>query len=222
MLIKKILLFIIKILMIQITSDENDLEKYQKLKIEDTSSIKTTDLPSEFSKEAFEIVDEFIKKTKNIDFEILIYFDYIEGKILKCKLGSETNVKLKFDENEFKGKHVASIHNHTKDMYTPPSDKNFGIFSREWEDFELIAGINKLWILKSKLKDEKLTFELKTSSSILFRIALESASLKYQNQDEIDDECDELYGKLLSNYINDKNINNIQLKQREYTHDRKD
>ena len=109
---------------------------------------------------------------------------------------------------------MASIHNHTKDMYTPPSDKNFGIFSREWEDFELIAGINKLWILTSKLKDEKLTFELKTSSSILFRIALESASLKYQNQDEIDDECDELYGKLLSNY-NDKNINNIQLKQRD-------
>ena len=35
MLIKKILLLIIKILMIQITSDENDLEKYQKLKIED-------------------------------------------------------------------------------------------------------------------------------------------------------------------------------------------
>ena len=99
-------------------------------------------------------------------------------------------------------------------MYTPPSDKNFGIFSREWEDFELIAGINKLWILTSKLKDEKLTFELKTSSSILFRIALESASLKYQNQDEKDDECDELYGKLLSNY-NDKNINNIQLKQRD-------
>jgi len=64
MLIKKILLLIIKILMIQITSDENDLEKYQKLKIEDTSSIKTTDLPYEFSKEAFEIVDEFIKKTK--------------------------------------------------------------------------------------------------------------------------------------------------------------
>ena len=57
-----------------------------------------------------------LKKRKNIDFEILIYFDYIEGKILKCKLGSETNVKLKFDENEFKGKHVASIHNHTKDM----------------------------------------------------------------------------------------------------------
>ena len=109
---------------------------------------------------------------------------------------------------------MASIHNHTKDMYTPPSDKNFGIFSREWEDFELIAGINKLWILTSKLKDEKLTFELKTSSSILFRIALESASLKYQNQNEIDDECDELYGKLLSNY-NDKNINNIQLKQRD-------
>ena len=67
-------------------------------------------------------------------------------------------------------------------------------------------------MLKCKIKDDKLTFELKTNSKILFRIALESASLKYQKQDEIDEECDELYGKLLSNY-------NIQLEEREYTYD---
>ena len=79
-----------------------------------------------------------------------MYFDYITGEILKCKIGSETKVELKFEENEFNGKHVASIHNHTKDMYTPPSDKNFAIFSRKWEDYELIAGINGLWILKAK------------------------------------------------------------------------
>ena len=120
-------------------SEESDLERYMNLKIEDTPSIKRTDLPSEFSDKTFKIIEDFIKKTKNIDYEILIYFDYIEGEILKCKIGSKSNVKIIFEDDEFKGRHVASIHNHTKDMYTPPSDKNFGIFSRDWEDYELIA-----------------------------------------------------------------------------------
>ena len=55
------------------------------LKIKDVPSIKRTDLPSEFSDEAFKIVDEFIRKTIDLNYEILIYFDYVEGKILKCK-----------------------------------------------------------------------------------------------------------------------------------------
>ncbi len=218
---KKIVQMILNFLTIMITGNQSkSLEKYLKLEIKCNSLIRRDDLPSEFSDEAFNLVDEFIRKTIDLDYEILIIFDYVTGEIVKCTIGSETNVKITFDDDEFKGKKIASIHNHTKDMYTPPSDKNFGIFSREWEDYELIAGYNKLWILKAKLKDEKLTFDLKTSSNILFRIALESASLKYGNQDEIDDECDELYGKLLLNYINDKNIHNIQLEEKEYKYDK--
>lgn len=123
-----------------ISDYETSCEKYKKLKIKKNPSIKKSDLPFEFSDNTFNVVDEFIKKTIGIDYEILLYFDYITGEILKCKIGSKTNVELQFEENEFNGKHVASIHNHTKDMYTPPSDTNFGIFLREFEENEFIAG----------------------------------------------------------------------------------
>lgn len=207
------------ILLPMIESNLTDCKKYEKLELKDVPSIKKSDLPLEFCEESFEINDAFIKKTSGLKYEILLYFDYITGKILKCKIGSKTNVELEFEENEFKGKHVASLHNHTKDMYTPPSDKNFGIFSRDWEDYELIACGDCLWVLKGKLKDEKLTFELKIISNILFNIALENATKMHQNQDTIDDQCDEQYGNLLSKFINDKNISKIQLEKREYDHD---
>lgn len=204
-----------------IKNSETDFEKYKKLKINEVPSIKKSDLPNDFSDKAFDIVDEFIKKTIDVDYEILIYFDYTTGQILDCKIGTKTNVKLKLEEKEFKGKHVASIHNHTKKMYTPPSDKNFGIFLRKWEDYELIAGTNGLWILKGKLKDEKLTFELKIISNLLFKIALydSKSNNNQKNIKTIEDECDKTYGKLLSNYINDKNINEIQLMKKEFNND---
>lgn len=202
-----------------IKNSETDFEKYKKLKINDVPSIKKSDLPNDFSNKAFEIVDEFIKKTIDLDYEILIFFDYIAGEILRCKIGDKNNVEIEFKNEEFSDKHVASIHNHTKEMYTPPSDKNFGIFSREWEEYELIACVNGIWILKGKIKDEKLSFELKIISNVLFSIALENATKIYQNQTEIDDKCDEQYGNLLSKYISDKNISKIQLEKKEYNHD---
>ena len=56
-------------------------------------------------------------------------------------------------------------------MYTPPSYKNFGIFLRDFEEYELIAGWNGLWILKGKLIDEKLNLELNIISKSLFSLA---------------------------------------------------
>ena len=56
-----------------------DFEKYNKLKIEDVSSISPEDLPQEFSYESFKTIVEFIKKTKNLDYECALYFDYISG-----------------------------------------------------------------------------------------------------------------------------------------------
>lgn len=126
---------------------------------------------------------------------------------------------MKVEDEEFARKHISSIHNHTKDMYSPPSDKNFGIFSREWEDYELISGIDGLWILKGKLKDDKLTFELKTNSQILFRMVLDYHSKIFSDDKERNDEIDKEYGKLLSNYINNKNKKEIQLSKREYNND---
>ena len=90
------------------------------------------------------------------------------GELINCKIGSGENIIFSFNEDDFKRKHVASLHNHTNEMYTPPSDKNFGIFSRDWEDYELIAGWNCLWILKEKIKDNNLVKELRIESRKLF------------------------------------------------------
>lgn len=54
-------------------SSESDCERYVKLEIKNTPSIKKSDLPDDFSDEAFEVVDEFIRKTIDLDYEILIY-----------------------------------------------------------------------------------------------------------------------------------------------------
>ena len=218
---RKIFLMMLCTLSLIIDSEKTDSEKYRKLKINDVPSIKRTDLPQEFCDKAFEVIDEFIRKTHDLNYEILLYFDYRTGEILRVKIGNEENVKLKFKDREFDGKHVASLHNHTKDMYTPPSDKNFGIFSRAWEEYELIATNTKLWILKGKLKDNKLCFELKIMSNILFNISLENATLIHETKEEIEDECDELYGTLLSKYINDKNEKEIQLTEKVYSNERK-
>ena len=154
------IIFLIIMLMISDVTD-NDLEKYLKLETSNVASVKKSNLPSEFSNKAFKVVDEYIRKTIDLDYEILIFFDYITGEILRCKIGSENNVEMQYNDDEFNGHHVASIHNHTKDMYTPPSDKNFGIFSREWENYELIAANNCLWILKGKYVDLNLVKELR-------------------------------------------------------------
>lgn len=204
---------------ISLINSESECEKYSKLKIKDVASIRPSDLPHEFSFEAFKVVDEFIRKTIDLNYEIVLFFDYVTGEILRCAIGGKTTVELKFEDNEFNGKHVASIHNHTKDMHTPPSDKNFGILLRSFEDYELIAGWNGLWILEGKLTDEKLNFERNIISKSLFDLAWAYSKSKTENIDDIDDICDEKYGYLLSNYINNKNINEIQLNRREYKND---
>lgn len=42
-------------------------------------------LPSEFSDEAFKVVDEFIRKRIDLNYEIVIFFDYITEKYLNAK-----------------------------------------------------------------------------------------------------------------------------------------
>lgn len=212
------IIFLVITLMISDVTD-SDLEKYLKLENTNVASVKKSDLPSEFSDEAFKVVDEFIRKTADLNYEILIYFDYTTGEILKCKIGEINKVKIELKENEFKGHNVASIHNHHKSVYTPPSPQNFSIFQRNFEDYELIAGWNGLWILKGKVKDEKLYFELKVISKSLFNLAFNYSKTKSENIQEIEDICDEKYGYLLSTYINNKNINKIQLTKKEYEHD---
>lgn len=193
-----------------------DFEKYIELKIEDVPSISPDDLPPEFSSESFKTIDEFIKKTKNLSYECALYFDYVTGKILKCAIGDDEEVSLVFEEGEFDNNHVASIHNHPKTVYSPSSGKNFGILMRDFEEFELISGINELWILKAQCINERLMIEFNVASIELFKSARHQASLMCSEECLIDELCDLLYGDFLLKYINDKHIKYIQLTKKVY------
>lgn len=144
-----------------------DFKEYEKLKINDVPSINASDLLSEFGEGAFKTVEEFIKKTHYLNREWVIFFDYITGEILKCKKGGKDRVSLNFEEKEFEGHHVSSIHNHPHDVYSPPSGDNFGILLRNFEDYELIAGFDCFWILKAINVNMILNMELKLYADLL-------------------------------------------------------
>lgn len=213
--IRSILIYMI-VMLVSMLNIGNDFDDYQKLKIENVSSIKREDLPDEFGEGAFKTIDEFIRKTRNLDYEVVVYFDYITGKILKYAKGDSDKVKLIFEEKEFEGCNVAFIHNHPKNSLSPPSGLNFRIFNRSFEDYELVAGFNSFWILKAKGVHENLIYEANFISYEISDGCLESCSLKYSDENIIGRMHDILYGHELLKYINDKNINGIQLTKKEY------
>lgn len=209
---KNIILCIIFLVVSMLNSDKA-CKKYDNLEINGIFSVKKDDLPQDFSENALKIVNEFIQKTQNLDKEWAIYFDYKTGEILKCGHGEENNVKITFREDDFDGHNVASIHNHTKELLSAPSHKNFRIFERKFEDYELIAGFEHFWILKAKGLYENLVDEANSTSEIIALTSLMTCTLKYNDDDIIN----QMHGKELSKYINNKNINDIQLLQKEYT-----
>lgn len=213
MIVKKILIIICMVLTLFI--DENSLDKYNQLEKDKKISIKLEDLPSEFTSNSYDTVVEFIQKTKSLEYECLMYFDYITGQILKFKIGGIDEVKLNFQENEFDGFHVASIHNHPSSVYSPPSGKNFGILMRRFEDYELVVGERGLWILKAKCVNSQLNLDLKVSALMILDSCQEFVRNKYPST-KFNEISDIMYGVMLSNYINDKNINDIQLTKKEY------
>lgn len=172
-------------------------------------------LPDEFTSNSYESIVGFIQKTKNLEYECIMYFDYVTGQILKFETGIKAQVKIEFNDGEFEGHHVASIHNHHSGVYSPPSDKNFGILMRDFEDYELVVGQNGLWILKAKGINFQLNLNLKLSALTILDSCQEYSKKKYPypQSDEI---CDIIYGLTLSNFINDKNIKDIQLTKVEY------
>lgn len=216
--IKNIILILI-ILVLSMANNDTICKEYNNLKTNNKLSIQKDDLPQEFSNEAFKTVNEFIQKTHNLNIEWAIYFDYITGKILKCGKGENDNVKLHYDEDEFSENHVASIHNHPKNAFGPPSGKNFNIFSRSFEDYEMIVGRDGLWILKAKGIHKNLIDDVRDASLVYYILTLAHCESPNKNINEINECEDSLYGEMLSKYINDKNINEIQLSKKEYKHD---
>jgi len=151
-----------------------------------------------------------------LDYEIVRYFDYVTGEILKCAVGDLNSVKIEFVDGEFYGYHVASIHNHPLGVYSPPSDKNFGIFLRNFEDYEIVSSFNQLWILEAKGINQLMYVDLKESTGDILEACEEYCDKIYSDSKKANDACDNIFGITLSNYINDKNIMNIQLSKREY------
>ena len=182
--------------LLSLLNSKSDFKKYDKLKINDVASIKIEDLPEEFGKEAFKTIDEFIKKTAYLNHEWLLYFDYKTGEILRCIEG-----------------------NHPLDVISPPSGKNFGILLREFEEYELIASKNELWILKAKPVDIHLANEINLFAIYFFNAAEIQAGNYYDDEEMNDKYISIAYGESLLNYINDKNIKDIQLTKKRYEND---
>lgn len=126
-------------------------------------------------------------------------------------------MSVAFQDGEFDGYHVASIHNHPKDILSPPSGKNFGILKRGFEDYELIAGFESFWILKAKGMHKNLINDFNEASQTTFNLALMFCIGRYNQIEMINKMHDIRYGSELSKYINNKNIDDIQLIKREYT-----
>ncbi|MBR6024095.1 MAG: hypothetical protein IK044_03915 [Methanobrevibacter sp.] len=209
-------MFCLIILVLSVLNNNKMYEKYNKLETHNFPSIKKENLPKEFSNSAFKTVDTFIKKMFKLDNECVIYFDYITGEILRCSIGNLDNVEINFKKDEFKGYHVASLHNHPLNVFSPPSGKNFGIFAREFEDYELISGRDRLWILEAKGVHEYLVNEMNIICEIFFNSSLEKCANRHHDEKIIDKMANLIYGNQLSKYINDKNINGIRLTKTEY------
>ena len=88
--------------LISLLNSDPDFKKYDKLKINDVTSIKIEDLPEEFGKEAFKTIDEFIKKTAYLNHEWLLYFDYKTCEILRCIEGKKTMLALNLEKKSLK------------------------------------------------------------------------------------------------------------------------
>ena len=207
------IIFIVTLLLNVLNSDE-----YDKLKKTSKKLIVQSDLPEEFGSQTLKLINDFIQKTQNLDYEIVMFFDYVTGEKLKIAFGKSNNVKIKFDKEEFKNKHVASIHNHLKSSYSAPSFKNFSILLRDFEDYELVASAKELWIFKAKCVNPLLNIVLKEHALHILTTSQEYCENNYDD-DEAYEICDIMYGVTLSNYINDKNIDDIQLTKKEYKHE---
>ncbi|WP_298521296.1 hypothetical protein [uncultured Methanobrevibacter sp.] len=195
---------------------DSDFEEYTHLENKDVAVIKKEDLPEEFTDMAYETVVDFIQKTRCLDKEWALFFDYVTGEILKCVVGEHDNVDVTWEDDEFEGKQISSIHNHPKEVLSPPSGKDFGILKRDFEDYELIAGFEYFWIFKVNGIHEGLINEMCGASDAAFISSFLHCISRYNDNDVFNRMHDLRYGGELSKYINNKNIKDIQLTRLEY------
>ena len=179
---------------------DQEFLKYCHLDVDwDIPSISSEDLPDEFSQKAVKLVDLFRRKTAHLSYECMLFFDYKTGEIIYCFVEE-------IYEIHFKGKNVASIHNHPKGFLSAPSGKNFQILEIENEDYELICGYDEFWILEAKgVFDKEVVEEIRGKAKLFY-----FHSIHFEN-DESKVYCDSLL-----KYINNKIKININLSKVRY------
>ena len=190
---------------------DQEFLKYCRLDVDwDIDSISAEDLPGDFSLKAVKLIDLFRRKTVNLPYECLLFFDYKTGEIIYCFV--EDNLEgIVFEEiyeSHFENHHIASIHNHPKGFLSAPSAHNFQILEIEDEDYELICGYDEFWILEAKgVFDESVVEEIrKKACDIYFNSFLNDNNYL----------TNELYGEFLINFINNKIEDNIKLNKVRY------
>ena len=130
---------------------DKDWLEYKRLKVvKSVKSINPKDLPNDFCPKACKLVDEFHKKTANQDIEWMLYFDYRTGKVIYCWKGEDGKTGGLYDAIHFRGRHIASVHNHPKKFYSFPSLDNFEILEKDFEDYEIICSNFSFWVIGYK------------------------------------------------------------------------
>ena len=103
-----------------------------------------------------------------------------------------------------KDMHIASIHNHPDQYYSPPSGKNFQMLGFDFEDFELVISFNELWILESQqevFSDEDIE-EIRQQADNLFHLSYDKVNKDFEMGYEVIDNVNYKYGDYLLNYLN--------------------
>lgn len=198
---------------------DSDYAKYRHLPINwSIAPITAEDLPKEFSTQAVKTVDMFRRKTFDLPYECMILFDYKTGNIISCSFSEDSEddtVKNIVYPDLIRTMHIASVHNHPNQYFSPPSSNNFQMLGFEFEDFELIFAKNELWILESREKvfsDEEIDI-IRENANKYFDACVENVNCDFESGYLLIDNLDKCYGDRLLKYINN-NFNNILLVRR--------
>lgn len=206
------------LILLEVKIKDKEFARYRHLPIYwSISPITRDDLPDEFSQKAVNVVDMFRRKTHDLDCECLIYFDIVSGNIVSCNFsdGNNYNVSGIIFPDLLKSMHIASIHNHPRGYYSPPSGKNFEMLGLEFEEYELILSEKELWILESRevIFSENEINEIRRKVDLFFNLCFDDVNHDVKMSFDVLDNSNKLYGFMLLNYFNNK-FDNIKLTMR--------
>lgn len=198
---------------------DTDYEHYRHLPINwSIPPVTKEDLPIEFSPQAIKTVDMFRRKTVDLPYECMIYFDYKSGNIVSCNFSDKNSPD---EVNGFiysyllKKMNIASIHNHPPQYGSPPSGKNFEMLGLEFEEFELISSRDELWILESHdviYSDEEIN-EIRNKVDSYYDLVSYEVNSELVEGYVVIDNINKKYGDFLLNYLNNY-LDNIKLTRR--------